>query len=78
MWGEARKSLILCGKMAFPVKWGIYFINVFRGRDRQKLPPVKYEKVYFVPGLLSCYALQDTGKMCRNIVFDVKKIVKSL
>ena len=46
MWGEARKSLILCGKMAFPVKWGIYFINVFRGRDRQKLPPVKYEKVY--------------------------------
>mgnify|MGYP000965224481 FL=1 len=74
MWGEARKSLILCGKMAFPVKWGIYFINVFRGRDRQKLPPVKYEKVYFVPGLLSCYALQDTGKMCRNIVFDVKKL----
>ena len=46
MWEEARKSLILCGKMAFPVKWGIYFINVFRGRDRQKLPPVKYEKVY--------------------------------
>lgn len=74
MWGEARKSLVLCGKMAFPVKWGIYFINVFRGRDRQKLPPVKYEKVYFVPGLLSCYALQDTGKMCRNIVFDVKKL----
>ena len=74
MWEEARKSLILCGKMAFPVKWGIYFINVFRGRDRQKLPPVKYEKVYFVPGLLSCYALQDTGKMCRNIVFDVKKL----
>ena len=74
MWGEARKSLILCGKMAFPVKWGIYFIKVFRGRDRQKLPPVKYEKVYFVPGLLSCYALQDTGKMCRNIVFDVKKL----
>ena len=74
MWGEARKSLILCGKMAFPVKWVIYFINVFRGRDRQKLPPVKYEKVYFVPGLLSCYALQDTGKMCRNIVFDVKKL----
>ena len=36
--------------------------------------PVKYEKVYFVPGLLSCYALQDTGKMCRNIVFDVKKL----
>jgi len=57
MWGEARKSLILCGKMAFPVKWRIYFINVFRGRDRQKLPPVKYEKVYFVPGLLSCYDL---------------------
>ena len=57
MWGEARKSLILCGKMAFPVKWGIYFINVFRGRDRQKLLPVKYEKVYFVPGLLSCYDL---------------------
>jgi len=57
MRGEARKSLILCGKMAFPVKWGIYFINVFRGRDRQKLPPVKYEKVYFVPGLLSCYDL---------------------
>ena len=57
MWGETRKSLILCGKMAFPVKWGIYFINVFRGRDRQKLPPVKYEKVYFVPGLLSCYDL---------------------
>ena len=74
MWEEARKRLILCGKMAFPVKWGIYFINVFRGRDRQKLPPVKYEKVYFVPGLLSCYALQDTGKMCRNIVFDVKKL----
>ena len=74
MWEEARKSLILCGKMAFPVKWGIYFINVFRGRDRQKLPPVKYEKVYFVPGLLSCFALQDTGKMCRNIVFDVKKL----
>ena len=46
MWEEARKSLILCGKMAFPVKWGIYFINVFRGRDRQKLPPVKYEKVF--------------------------------
>ena len=74
MWEEARKSLILCGKMAFPVKWGIYFINVFRGRDRQKLPPVKYEKVYFVPGLLSCYALQDTGKMCRNIVLCVKKV----
>ena len=74
MWGEARKSLILCGKMAFPVKWGIYFINVFRGRDRQNILPVKYEKVYFVPGLLSCYALQDTGKMCRNIVFDVKKL----
>ena len=74
MWEEARKSLILCGKMAFPVKWGIYFINVFIGRDRQKLPPVKYEKVYLVPGLLSCYALQDTGKMCRNIVFDVKKL----
>ena len=74
MWGEARKSLILCGKMAFPVKWGIYFIDVFRGRDRQNVLPVKYEKVYFVPGLLSCYALQDTGKMCRNIVFDVKKL----
>ena len=74
MWGEARKSLILCGKMAFPVRWGIYFINVFRGRDRQNVLPVKYEKVYFVPGLLSCYALQDTGKMCRNIVFDVKKL----
>lgn len=57
MWGEARKSLILCGKMAFPVKWGIYFINVFRGRDRQNILPVKYEKVYFVPGLLSCYDL---------------------
>ena len=57
IWGEARKCLILCGKMAFPVKWGIYFIDVFRGRDRQKLPPVKYEKVYFVPGLLSCYDL---------------------
>lgn len=57
MWGEARKSLSLCGKITFPVKWGNYFIDVFRGRDRQNLLPVKYEKVYFVPGLLSCYDL---------------------
>ena len=57
-------------------KEGIYIVNVFKtkGRDRQNSLPVKYEKVYFVPGLLSCYALQDTGKMCRNIVFDVKKL----
>ena len=57
-------------------KEGIYIVNVFKtkGRDRQNALPVKYEKVYFVPGLLSCYALQDTGKMCRNIVFDVKKL----
>ena len=63
-----------------PQKEEIYIVNVFKtkGRDRQNALPVKYEKVYFVPGLLSCYALQDTGKMCRNIVFDVKKIVKSL
>ena len=59
-----------------PQKEGIYIVNVFKtkGRDRQNALPVKYEKVYFVPGLLSCYALQDTGKMCRNIVFDVKKL----
>ena len=40
-------------------KEGIYIVNVFKtkGRDRQNALPVKYEKVYFVPGLLSCYAL---------------------
>lgn len=61
---------------AAALKEGIYIVNVFKtkGRDRQNALPVKYEKVYFVPGLLSCYALQDTGKMCRNIVFDVKKL----
>ena len=61
---------------AADLKEGIYIVNVFKtkGRDRQNSLPVKYEKVYFVPGLLSCYALQDTGKMCRNIVFDVKKL----
>ncbi len=59
-----------------PQKEEIYIVNVFetKGRDRQNALPVKYEKVYLVPGLLSCYALQDTGKMCRNIVFDVKKL----
>ncbi len=38
---------------------GIYIVNVFKtkGRDRQNALPVKYEKVYFVPGLLSCYVL---------------------